>query len=107
MKRQLYLKALNLKQEDEKKEKIRKLTLKFLFTNEIFYKVFIVLQVLLIMVVIFYDLHNSSWDTINFFDNFGKSRHFIGNFLLIACVVLPIFISKSLDWILKKKENIK
>ena len=90
-----------------------------LFFNDIrFYKLFIVLQIFFIIILLIYDVANSGWDLIisycascgNFpielhaslFDDYPSST--TGNLLTIATIFLPIFISKSIDWILNKNE---
>ncbi len=90
-----------------------------LFFNDIrFYKLFIVLQIFFIFILLIYDVANSEWDLIisycascgNFpielhaslFDGYSSST--TGNLLAIATIFLPIFISKSIDWVLNKNE---
>lgn len=85
------------------------------FSEIKYYKVFIVLQLFLIIVLIIYDITNSRWDLIFSYSSysgfridstlFERSKTTVGDYLTIATVIIPIFISKSLDWVLKGNKN--
>lgn len=91
---------------------------KLLFNDIKFYKLFIVLQIFFIFILLIYDVANSKWDLLisycascgNFpielhsslFDGYSSST--TGNLITIATIFLPVFTSKSMDWILSKNE---
>lgn len=94
--------------DSSKKERIKileKVTLKKLFKQNHYYKLFMVLQIFFIIVLILYDLQSYKWDLIDFFKYFGRERYIVGNSLVISTVVLPLFISKSFDWIFTKNNT--
>ncbi|WP_159570383.1 hypothetical protein [Sulfurimonas sp. CVO] len=83
------------------------------FTNVKFYKVFIVTQIFFLIVLFIFDISNENWDLIFSYSSYSgfkinstlfdgyRSTSIIGDYLTIATFLIPIFLSKSLDWILR------
>lgn len=80
------------------------LNIKKYFQDEKYFKLFILLQMLFILIIIFYDIQ-SYWNIADLFENFGKNRYITGNSLAITTIFLPVFLSKGLDWIFNKNNK--
>lgn len=86
------------------------------FNNQKWFRLFVVLQILFIVVLIIYDLTHKNWDLLFSYSSYSgfrldsslanwHYRYLFGNYLTIATVILPIFISKSIDWVLSTKKD--